>query len=349
MTASVPATGTAAAARPHRVTLAGTDRSFDVAPGERLLGAARRAGVWLPYECGWGGCGTCKVQVVEGTTQLLFEAAPAVDPRDARRGRVVACQSAPTSDLVVKAPRADDVPTPERPTRDHRARLETREELAPDIVRLRLRLDREAVYRPGQHAVLGLGPGLRRCYSMAGPPGSTEVSFVVKRYPGRPGSERAFALAPGEEVDVELPYGDMWLRDGDRPAVLVAGGTGISAISALAQHLAGQAGTPAAERVSRPVHVFYGAATRAELVCWDELVEHTAAMPDGHLHGALVTPDAGWGGAVGFVTEPLADRLPALGDADFYVAGPPVMTDAVTALLRTHGVQLDRVHHDSFG
>jgi toluene monooxygenase electron transfer component len=188
---------------------------------------------------------------------------------------------------------------------------------------------------------------------MAGPPGSTEVSFVVKRYPGRPGSERAFALAPGEELDVELPYGDMWLRDGDRPAVLVAGGTGISAISALAQHLAGRSGTvartTAAEQVSRPVHVFYGAATRAELVCWDELVEHTTAMPDGHLHGALVNPGAGWVGAVGFVTAPLTERLAGLLDADFYVAGPPVMTDAVTALLRAHGVQLDRVHHDSFG
>ncbi|WP_088319787.1 2Fe-2S iron-sulfur cluster-binding protein [Kineosporia sp. R_H_3] len=347
MTASVPATGTAPAARPHRVTLAGTDRSFEVAPGERLLGAARRAGVWLPYECGWGGCGTCKVQVVEGTTELLFDGAPAVDPRDARRGRVVACQSTPTSDLVVKAPRAADVPAAERPTRDHRARLGTREELGPDIVRLRLHLDREAVYRPGQHAVLGLAPGLRRCYSMAGLPGSTEVSFVVKRYPGRPGSERAFALAPGDELDVELPYGDMWLRDGDRPAVLVAGGTGISAISALAAQLAQR--SVAGEDVPRPVHVFYGAAARADLVCWDELVGHTAALPDGHLHGALVSPDAGWDGATGFVTEPLGERLPALREADFYVAGPPVMTDAVLALLREHGVQLDRVHHDSFG
>ncbi|MBI4940127.1 MAG: hypothetical protein HY830_05215 [Actinobacteria bacterium] len=139
----------------------------------------------------------------------------------------------------------------------------------------------------------------------------------------------------------------------DRPGELGAGGTGISAISALVQHLAKdsarQPGTLGAERVSRPVHVFYGAATRAELVCWDELVEHTAAMPDGHLHGALVDPGAGWDGTVGFVTAPLTERLPALPDADFYVAGPPVMTDAVTALLRAHGVQLDRVHHDSFG
>ena len=51
----------------------------------------------------------------------------------------------------------------------------------------------------------------------------------------------------------------------------------------------------------------------------------------------------------GFVTTALADVIARLSNAVFYVAGPPPMTDATLALLRDNGIQLDRVHYDSFG
>ena len=55
----------------HRVSIVGSDTVFEVPQGERILAAARRAGAWLPFECGWGGCGTCKVTVVDGETGLV--------------------------------------------------------------------------------------------------------------------------------------------------------------------------------------------------------------------------------------------------------------------------------------
>lgn len=333
----VDATDTA----PHRVTIAGSDASFEVRRGERILAAARRAGTWLPFECGWGGCGTCKVTVVDGETELLFDA-PSVDPRDARRRRVVVCQSTPKTDLSIRAGHTSTEPSPERPVRDHVGRLVARECLGPDLARFRFQLEADAAFRPGQHAILDLGAGLRRCYSMAGQPGSREVSFIAKRYPGKAGSARLFAVSEGEEVPMELPYGDMYLRDGDAPVVLIAGGTGISAILAIAEQLA-------LARTTRAVHVFYGAGTEAELVCWDELTRAMAVLDDGHLHGALLEPPVDWDGVTGFVTTALGDRLPHLADAVFHVAGPPPMTDATVDLLRLHAIQLDRVHYDSFG
>ncbi|WP_372481652.1 2Fe-2S iron-sulfur cluster-binding protein, partial [Rhodococcus zopfii] len=44
----------------YRVTVEPSGDSFVVRPGENILAAGRRAGVWLPFECGWGSCGTCK-------------------------------------------------------------------------------------------------------------------------------------------------------------------------------------------------------------------------------------------------------------------------------------------------
>ncbi len=328
----------------YRVRLAGTDVTFDVPAGERILSGARRAGVWLPYECGWGGCGTCKVTVLEGTTELLLDPVPCADPRDARRRRVPACQSTPTSDLVLRTS-GRTTAEPHRSTADHTARLASREPVGPGTLRLGFTLDRPAAYRPGQHAVLEPAPGLRRCYSMAGLPGTAEVEFVVRCSPGRPGSEALQALREGAAIHAELPYGDMWLRDDPGPVVLVAGGTGVSAILALARQLA-------AERTPRRVVVGHGARSRAELVCWDELRAAVDALPHATLRGSLVAPEPGWTGTTGLVTTALAAELEALPDlaaARFHVAGPPAMTVAVRILLRDRGVQLDRVHHDSFG
>jgi len=95
--------------------------------------------------------------------------------------------------------------------------------------------------------------------------------------------------------------------------------------------------------------VFYGATTRAELVCWGELGSLVGTLLDGRLYGALVKPEGDWNGATGFVTDALLPRMDAVADSDVYLAGPPPMVNAVLALLRERGVQLDRIHYDSFG
>ncbi len=322
------------------VRIAGTDVCFRVSSGERILGAARRAGVWLPFECGWGSCSTCKTTLVEGDVKLLYPDAPALDPRDNRRRRFLACQSTACSDLTVKVLRTG--PADERPTRDYQAALVTADDLGPNIGRFRFRLDSTSTYRPGQHAILELGAGLRRCYSMACLPGGDTVEFIAKRYPGGAGSAALFSLSPGDLVPVELPYGDMWLRSGERDVVLIAGGTGLSPIIALLRQLV-DTGT------ARQVHVFYGANTEAELVCWDELQALVARLPSAQLHGALARPAEGWPGATGFVTDALGPRLATLTDAEHYLAGPPVMVDVVLALLREHHTPIDRIHYDRFG
>lgn len=339
---SPPAPSDPVTVRTYRVTVANTGETFEVREGERILAAARRAGIRLPFECGWGSCGTCKVTVVEGDSALLFAQAPAVGPRDVRRRRLVTCQTTPTSDLVIAALRTGDRPRDELPTEDHDARLVEIEDLGPQIRRFRFRLGRTAVYRAGQYALLEVAPGLRRCYSMANLAGSPIVEFIAKRYDGGPGSDRLFRLAVGSRIPMELPYGGMWLHEGDRPVVLIAGGTGISPVLALTRHLA-------ATGDRRPVRVFYGATSPAELVCWDELGTLVAGLADGGLHGALLKPDAGWDGTTGFVTDALHRHAEYLAGAEVYLAGPPPMVHAALATLRNCGVGLDRIHYDSFG
>jgi NAD(P)H-flavin reductase/ferredoxin len=326
----------------YRVTVAPSGESFEVQDNERILSAGRRHGVWLPFECGWGSCGTCKVSLLEGEVALLFDGAPAVTPRDARRRRTVTCQATPLSDVVIRPTWVSPRPRPELSTADYEARLVDVQVLGPDIRQFTYELDRAATYRAGQYAVLELRPGLRRCFSMVGHAGSRSVEFISKQYPGGAASRLLSTLPLGTAVSMELPYGDMWIRPSGRPIFLVAGGTGISAVLALARQLSTTADP-------RPVRVFYGAASLAELVRWSDLQELVATLPDGRAHAALVTPGAGWDGTAGFVTDCIGAHSEGLLDAEVYLAGPPPMVDAVLALLREQPVPLDRVHYDRFG
>jgi toluene monooxygenase electron transfer component len=293
--------------------------------------------VWLPFECGWGSCSTCKATLLEGEVELLFADAPAVEPRDERRRRIITCQSTATTDVVLKVTRLG--PFEERPTTDHMARLVDKRELGPQIRSFTFALDAPATFRPGQYAILDLGPDLRRCYSMAGLPGQ-EITFVTKRYDGRPGSCTLHGMEIGATVPIALPFGDMWLRPDNAHAVLVAGGTGVAPVLSLLRQLADQQWT-------HPVTVVYGANSPAELVCLDELATTAAALP--HAELVPVVQDAGqdWHGRRGFVTTPLSEI--AMPEHRYYFAGPPPMVDAVLAVLRERGIAMDRIHFDRFG
>ncbi|HHC09261.1 MAG TPA: 2Fe-2S iron-sulfur cluster binding domain-containing protein [Actinobacteria bacterium] len=324
----------------HRVALP-SGEEFSVAPGERILAAARRAGVWLPFECGWGSCGTCKATLVEGEVELLFPEAPAIKPRDARRRRILTCQTTPITDVVLKPTTVSSSPPEPLAVEDRVGTVVANLDLGPGLRRLEVELDRPVRYRAGQYAIVEPAPGLRRCYSMATPPGSgvAEIAFVYRRYPGRPGSSALWALRPGDPLPLELPYGAMWIRD-DEPTgvVLVAGGTGVSPILAMVGDLA-------ARGVTGTVHVVYGARRVEELVCADDLVEGLAALPRGRITLVVEDPPPGWSGPVGTVV----DALEPDPDLRYYVAGPPPMVDAVLAHLDDGGVGLDRIAYDSFG
>ena len=116
---------------------------------ETILQAARRAGVDLPHECGWGSCGVCKLTLVSGEIELVFPAAPAVNPRDARRGRILACQGRAISDLTIRRNPGDWVGPPIRCV-EHRATLRSVEELAPEIRRFTFETEQPAAFLPGQ-------------------------------------------------------------------------------------------------------------------------------------------------------------------------------------------------------
>ncbi len=102
--------GTPALARPpstdldadaHDVTVivAGVKTELRVGSADRVLDAALRAGLDLPFSCKGGVCATCRAKVTEGSVAMALNYA--LEPWEVEAGFVLTCQSSPVSDRIV--------------------------------------------------------------------------------------------------------------------------------------------------------------------------------------------------------------------------------------------------------
>lgn len=318
---------------------------------DTLLRAGLRAGLGFPYECNAGSCGTCKVELLEGEVVSLRPDAPGLTEHDRARNRVLACQSRPAGDCVIKARlRSENVPR-HRPAR-FRAKLTGHRDITHDMREFIFSADGAPGFRPGQYALFHL-PGIEapRTYSMSNiDDGSGTWQFIVRRVPGGTGTVALFDKVPiGSHVRLDGPYGLAYLREeSPRDLILIGGGSGLAPVLSLARGAVRTRGLD-----GRAIHVFYGARTERDLCSDGEF----AALPG---WGTRITftpvlsepstdPSRPWGGATGLVHDEarrfIGDRWAGF---EYYFAGPPPMALAVQRMLIDKRVPFPQVHFDSF-
>lgn len=341
--ASGPSADSKGALSRYTVTVEPRGISFPVEDGEPILGAGRRAGVWLPFECGWGDCGTCKAYLLKGRVKELFPQAPAIKDKDRGRNRILTCQSVALTDLVLKGKPVSSPHRAELETEDYRAVLTEKKHLSKDIHRLRFALDRPARFFPGQYAMFELERGLRRAYCMSNLPGSRELEFIVERREGGEGSERLLRLARGEEVMAELPYGPTFVSGEEPELVFIAEGVGVAGVLAILRGIA-------AEGEDGPeVLTLYGVPTPDELVCLEELREISHGLSSAEVIPVAQETQEGWEGVRGTLSEAVAQRLDGLEDARFYIYGFNRTVEAVRGVLLEAGISIRNIEDEDFG
>ena len=329
----------------HRVRIAGGELAFDCGADDTLLRAAQRAGLGFPYECNVGSCGNCKFELLEGSLDCAWPAAPGLSEKDRARQRHLGCQSRPTSDCLIKLRPSEHYAPPQRPQRVG-ATLASRRELTHDISEFRFTLDTPVRFEPGQYALAWL-PGVAgpRAYSMSNiEPGVWD--FQVRRVPGGAGSAALFALPPDAGIALDGPYGMAWLRrSAPRDILCLAGGSGLAPMLSIAR---GAWAEPQLD--GRRLHFIYGGRAPADL-CGQDLLQALPGWAErGSYRGFVSTPgDDGAVHDVGFVHEAaLALHGPALPAMEVYFAGPPAMSTAVQAMLLAAGVPPGQQHFDAF-
>jgi ferredoxin-NADP reductase len=137
-------------------------------------------------------------------------------------------------------------------------------------VQLRLDVVDRVDHLPGQHYVVRLtaedGYTAQRSYSVASAPGDPLVELFVERLDdGEVSTYLADVVEPGDVLDVRGPIGGWFVWEGEEPALLVGGGSGVVPLVAMVRH---------ARAIGRLdlLRVAVSARTLAELPYADELV-----------------------------------------------------------------------------
>ena len=313
---------------------------------DSLLRGALRAGVAFPYECSVGGCGACRFELLEGVMDSLWDGAPGLSERDRKRGKRLACQSRPGSDCRIRVRLdASNGATPPV-SRRSRAVLTGKRAVTEDMVELSFQIDGAPAFLPGQYALL-YPPGVAgaRAYSMSNlDTGDGHWRFIVRKTPGGRGSVALCdQLRPGDQVDVDAPFGHAWLRPSARDVVCAAGGSGLGPMLSVARGVL-------AENSGRKVHFFLGLRNEAELGAATEL--QTLAGDQVTPMVALSAPadPLAWTGATGFVHAEVERALVSgLERFDYYFAGPPPMIEAMQEMLMVkHRVPFGQIRFDRY-
>ena len=322
-----------------QITVRETGAHFDVQADETLLDAALRAGVRIPHDCRLGGCGTCRVRVLEG--QVGYDELPmALAPEEA--GFALACQAKPSSDLVIgNADTSTEVPEPVCMV----AQIADVKSFSRDVTHLCLKIpgDEPPRFRPGQYVNVVLKDGKKRSFSMASATTSTTLDFHVRRIPGGYFTDGAIsALTPGETLDIQFPLGGFRYHHEDyRPVVMVATSTGLAPLKAMLEALMDDPDCP-------PVSLYWGARRREDLYLHEEIPAWGERLYEFRYVPVLSREGDDWDGRRGYVQDAVCADFPDLSECSIYLCGSPEMIHSAKHAFIANGASIDHLYADGF-
>lgn len=324
----------------YQVMLFNSDKRFSVEDGESVLDAALRAGVALAHDCRMGGCGTCRVRLLDGT--VSYEDEPfGLTPEEAADGYALACQARPHSDLVIEPGIAEATPEPRR----HSAVVRDVRPLCSSVNHLLLDVegDEPPLFLAGQYMNVHLEDGSVRSFSMASAPAGSQLDFHVRRVPGGNFTDRRLAqLRAGDRLDITLPLGAFHYRSADyRPLIMAATGTGLAPMRGILQSLMDDPDCP-------PVALYWGMRDEADLYLDEEIRSWGDRLYDFQYVPVLSRPDPGWTGRRGYVQQAVVQDFGSLEEHALYLCGSPAMIRDARQLFLAHGASAAHIYTDSF-
>jgi Na+-transporting NADH:ubiquinone oxidoreductase subunit F len=364
------------------------ERTVTVPVGGKLLNALSDNRIFIPSACGGGGtCGMCKVQVVEGGSDILSTERAKINRREAREGFRLSCQVPVKGDLSIAVPpeifsirkwtctvRSNHniatyikeliIEIPEGEEVDFRAGGYIQIEAPPHTVRYE-DFDIEPEYRPEWDEfglwryVSVVGEPVTRAYSMANHPGEKGVIVLNVRIatppPSKPEvppgkmSSYIFSLKPGDPVTISGPYGEFFARETDAEMVFIGGGAGMAPLRSIV--------FDQLERVKtgRKMSFWYGARNLREAFYTEDFTRLAEEHENftWHLALSMPLPEDDWEGHKGYVHLDLHESYlkehPAPEDCEYYLCGPPMMIAATVKMLDGLGVEPENIFFDDFG
>lgn len=211
-------------------------------------------------------------------------------------------------------------------------------------------------HQAGQHLPIrlslpGMGKPMIRTYTLSVAPSDGMYRISVKR-DGVVSRHLHDNIHVGDIIEARAPNGGFTIDAREkRPAVLLAGGVGITPMLAMLRHVVYEG---LRTRGIRPTFLFQAAHTKAERAFGDELQQLVDAAGGAvRIIRVLSDVDGAEQGtdydAAGRIDMALLSRVLPFNDHDFYLCGPSQFTQSLYDALRGHNIADGRIHAEAFG
>jgi len=239
------------------------------------------------------------------------------------------------------------------------ARLTERHEVAERTMAFQFQKPVGWTFKAGQFIDITLlnppetdAEGNTRAFSLSSAP--DEPAIMVTTRLRDTAFKRVLMTQPlSSEVKIEGPFGNLTLHNNaKRPAVLLAGGIGITPFRSIVVHAA-------MEKLPHRIFLFYSNRRPEDAAFLEEL---QALEQQNHNYKLLATMTEGaksarpWKGEVGPINYEMLDRQLKLAESPdshpatpvYYIAGPPQMVRDLQTMLANAGVDSDDVRIEEF-
>jgi len=320
------------------VRVAGQAIAFDCAADETILDAAERAGYALPYSCRKGICCTCEASLVAGRMQVHSRWITG------RSDAVLMCQARPCSDVEIAPKRIEKRAPSSRKTLT--ATVFRMARPTPEVYVLTLRFANgvRVKFQAGQYLQVLLPDGDRRNFSLANAPHENDgVELHIRHLPsGRFSARMLQTLEVGDKLTVELPFGEFFLREGERPAIFLATGTGFAPIKSIFEGALRRGDR-------RPLRLYWGGRTLPDLYMAERVAKWADRAPWFSFVSVLSRPGGDWTGRTGRVHRAVLEDNPDMSNVEVYACGNPLMIAAARKDFATEGgLPAARFYADAF-
>lgn len=203
-----------------------------------------------------------------------------------------------------------------------------------------------------------------RAYSMANHPAENNIIMLNVRIATPPFDRKnggfmkvnpgvcssyIYSLKPGDKVTISGPYGEFHIKDTQKEIIFIGGGAGMAPMRS---HILDLFFT---KHTQRKVSFWYGGRSLRELFYIDDFKKIEAENPNFKFNIALSSPlpEDNWNGYVGNIHEALFENYlknhAEPEEIEYYLCGPPMMTQAVLVMLDNLGVPKENILFDDFG
>lgn len=323
----------------------GNTRFIEVKENELLMDASLRQGVNLPVDCREGVCATCRGQCESGEIELDYVDEEALTEKEIESGHILACQTR----LKSSGSFYFDVDSTlcSVSSEQFKGSVRVFNQVSDAAALIEIQLEEEGGrlrYLPGQYARLQIpGTDQWRAYSFANYSAAEGyVRFLIRLLPSGVMSDYLrYRCRVGDEITFEAPMGAFYLREVERPLLMVAGGTGLSAFLGMLEDLVARG------NCSQAIRLCYGVTQDMDLSELDRLDSFKEQLADFDYDVIVMKPSEHWQGKQGVVCD-LFDKEYLQQPFDAYLCGPPPMIDATQTWLEVNQVADYQLYFEKF-